>query len=90
MRDLFRVLLKHFFDRFFDNELVSRQGDMSQGLAKIAGVRSDWRPAFGDRDPPNRSQQRLPRAAPMSGLFFIGSVDVGADSGQCCAGLQSV
>jgi len=38
MRDLFRVLLKHFFDRFFDNELVSRQGDMSQGLAKIAGV----------------------------------------------------
>jgi len=30
--------LKHFFDRFFDNELVSRQGDMSQGLAKIAGV----------------------------------------------------
>jgi hypothetical protein len=38
MRDLFRVLLKHFFDRFFDNELVSRQGDMSAGLAKVAGV----------------------------------------------------
>ena len=38
MRDLFRVLLKHFFDRFFDNELVSRQGDMSAGLAKIAAI----------------------------------------------------
>jgi hypothetical protein len=38
MRDLFQVLLKHFFDRFFDNELVSRQSDMSASLSKIAGV----------------------------------------------------
>jgi hypothetical protein len=38
MRDLFKVLLRHFFDRFFDNELVSRQGDMSASLSKIAGV----------------------------------------------------
>ncbi|HYL77675.1 MAG TPA: hypothetical protein VEU96_25900 [Bryobacteraceae bacterium] len=38
MRDLFQVLLKHFFDRFFDNELVSRQGDMTASLSKIAGV----------------------------------------------------
>jgi hypothetical protein len=38
MRDLFLVLLKHFFDRFFDNELVSRQGDVTAGLSKVAGV----------------------------------------------------
>lgn len=38
MLDLFRVLLRHFFGRFFDNELVSRQADMSAGFAKIVGV----------------------------------------------------
>jgi hypothetical protein len=38
MRDLFVVLLRHFFYRFFDNELVSRQGDMTASLSKIAGV----------------------------------------------------
>src|ERR1700720_2938190 len=38
LRDLFKVLLRHFFDRFFDNELVSRQGDMSASLSKIVGV----------------------------------------------------
>jgi hypothetical protein len=39
MRDLFVVLLRHFFGRFFDNELVSGgEGDTSASFAKIIGV----------------------------------------------------
>jgi len=35
MRDLFSVLLRHFFGRFFDNELVSRNSEMTSSFAKI-------------------------------------------------------
>jgi hypothetical protein len=38
MRDLFVVLLRHFFGRFFDNELVSGEGDTSVGFSKIIGA----------------------------------------------------
>ena len=35
MRDLFGVLIRHFFGRFFDNELVSRHSEMTSSFAKI-------------------------------------------------------
>lgn len=38
MRDLFGVLIRHFFGRFFDNELVSRQSEMTSSFAKIIGA----------------------------------------------------
>ncbi len=38
MRDLFVVLLRHFFGRFFDNELVSGEGDTVASFAKIIGA----------------------------------------------------
>src|SRR6267154_1272449 len=38
MRDLFVVLLRHFFGRFFDNELVSGEGDTSASFSKIIGA----------------------------------------------------
>jgi hypothetical protein len=38
MRDLFSVLIRHFFGRFFDNELVSSQGDVHASLAKVIGL----------------------------------------------------
>jgi hypothetical protein len=38
MRDLFVVLVRHFFGRFFDNELVSSQGEVHATLAKVIGL----------------------------------------------------
>lgn len=38
MRDLFAVLIRHFFGRFFDNELVSGQNESHATLAKIVGL----------------------------------------------------
>jgi hypothetical protein len=38
MRDLFLVLLRHFFGRFFDNELVSGEGDTTASFDKIIGA----------------------------------------------------
>src|SRR5258708_38932922 len=38
MGHLFVVLLRHFFGRFFDNELVSGEGDTSASFSKIIGV----------------------------------------------------
>src|SRR5437588_5417842 len=38
MRDLFVVLLRHFFGRFFDNELVSGEGDTTASFSKIIGA----------------------------------------------------
>jgi hypothetical protein len=38
MRDLFGVLIRHFFGRFFDNELVSTQGEVHATLSKVIGL----------------------------------------------------
>lgn len=38
MRDLFGVLIRHFFGRFFDNELVSSQGEVHATLSKVIGL----------------------------------------------------
>src|SRR5260370_10026935 len=38
MCDLFAFLLRVFFGRFFPNELLSRQGEMTASIAKIIGV----------------------------------------------------
>ncbi len=38
MRDLFAVLIRHFFGRFFDNELVSAQGEVHASISKVIGV----------------------------------------------------
>src|SRR5258708_19915154 len=38
MGHLFVVLLRHFFGRFFDNELVSGEGDTSASFSKIIGA----------------------------------------------------
>ena len=38
MRDLFRVLIRHFFGRFFDNELVSPHSEMNASVSKIIAL----------------------------------------------------
>jgi len=38
MRDLFVVLIRHFFGRFFDNELVSPQGEVQASFSKMIGL----------------------------------------------------
>jgi len=38
MRDLFVVLIRHFFGRFFDNELVSAQGESHATFSKVIGL----------------------------------------------------
>src|SRR5579864_1831834 len=38
MLDLFQVLIRHFFGRFFDNELVSRQGEAAASVTKLIGA----------------------------------------------------
>jgi hypothetical protein len=38
MRDLFGVLIRHFFGRFFDNELVSTQGEVHATISKVIGL----------------------------------------------------
>ncbi len=38
MRDLFEVLIRHFFGRFFDNELVSPQGEVHATISKVIGM----------------------------------------------------
>ena len=38
MRDLFEVLIRHFFGRFFDNELVSTQGEVHATISKAIGL----------------------------------------------------
>src|SRR5882724_3136880 len=38
MRDLFAVLIRHFFGRFFDNELVSPQGEVHATISKVIGM----------------------------------------------------
>ena len=38
MRDLFGVLIRHFFGRFFDNELVSTQGEAHATISKVIGL----------------------------------------------------
>ena len=53
-------------------------------------VRRDQRIPFGDRNSAHGSQQWLSRAASLSGLFFVRSVELGPDSGQRRSGLQSL
>src|SRR5712692_1585850 len=38
MRDQFAVLIRHFFGRFFDNELVSPHSEMQASVSKIIAV----------------------------------------------------
>ncbi len=38
MLDLFQVLIRHFFGRFFDNELVSPEGEMHSSIGKIIAL----------------------------------------------------
>ncbi|MBZ5610734.1 MAG: hypothetical protein LAP38_20925 [Acidobacteriia bacterium] len=38
MLDLFAVLIRHFFGRFFDNELVSPEGEMHSSIGKIIAL----------------------------------------------------
>ncbi len=40
MPDLYKVLIRHFFGRFFDNELVSPQGEMHASISKVIALLS--------------------------------------------------
>ena len=38
MRSAFVLLVRHFFGRFFDNDIVSQQGDMRTNMVQALGL----------------------------------------------------